>query len=234
MEFTKEHCERIKQSKLGKKLSVSTKLKISRTMKRKFKNGEIVGNLGYKFTDEQKRKLSLSHIGYVMPESQKIKIGLASKNKTISIEHKQRLRESALKQFKNGMPKNTREKLSKSHKGKKASEETKKKISDSHKGKKHWNWLGGKSFEKYGIEFNQKLREVVREIDCCKCQLCLIHQDKLSQKLSIHHIDYDKKNNIMQNLISLCRKCHQIVHFERQKWRKYFIIKRRIDKSYLK
>jgi len=112
-------------------------------------------------------------------------------------------------------------------KGKKHTKETKLKMSlacrtkrdnSVYAGKNHWNWQGGKSFEHYEIEFNKKLKEKIRKRDNYICQECFKHQDKLftknkngnsvKEKLSIHHIDYDKKNNNPDNLISLCRNCH--------------------------
>jgi len=84
---------------------------------------------------------------------------------------------------------------------------------------KHPRWLGGKSFEPYGIEFNEKLRELIRERDNHKCFIC---GKKDYRKLSVHHIDYNKKNNNPNNLISLCNKCHIQTNSNRIKWKKFF------------
>jgi len=70
------------------------------------------------------------------------------------------------------------------------------------------NWRGGVSFEPYGIEFNNKLKEQIRKRDNYICQECGIHQDELVERLSVHHIDFNKNNNNILNLITLCRKCH--------------------------
>ncbi|MBU3896815.1 MAG: HNH endonuclease [Nanoarchaeota archaeon] len=86
------------------------------------------------------------------------------------------------------------------------------------------NWCGGISFEPYGQEFDDQLKEQVRKRDNHKCQLCFIHQNEMrnrtnrSYKLIVHHIDYDKTNNTPENLISLCRKCHIKTNYKRQKW----------------
>ena len=84
-------------------------------------------------------------------------------------------------------------------------------------------YQGGKSFEKYGLEFNCILRKNVRENDNNICQLCL-RKVSFSDKrnLSVHHIDYNKKNNDISNLISLCSNCHSKTNFDRKKWEKYF------------
>ena len=39
--------------------------------------------------------------------------------------------------------------------------------------------------------------------------------------LDIHHIDYDKKNNDINNLIALCRSCHCKTNGEREYWTDY-------------
>jgi len=99
-------------------------------------------------------------------------------------------------------------------------------YSKYHKGKNAHTWLGGISFEPYGIKFNNDLKEQIRKRDKYKCQECGHIQKQLKDKLNIHHIDYNKKNNIPENLISLCRSCHAQTGYERKDWIKYF--KRRI------
>jgi len=37
-----------------------------------------------------------------------------------------------------------------------------------------------------------------------------------------HHIDFNKKNNNPNNLISLCRSCHGQTNFNRDNWINYF------------
>ncbi len=104
------------------------------------------------------------------------------------------------------------------------------KISKSKKGKSngkqskenHPMWQGGKSFEPYSPEFDNGLKEAVRKRDGFKCTECSIPEEKLKRKLSVHHIDYNKKNNDINNLISLCDKCHAKTNWERPDWEKYF------------
>ena len=90
------------------------------------------------------------------------------------------------------------------------------------KGKDHWNWQGGKTFEPYGIDFNEKLKDFIRERDNYRCQECGYNEKILGYKLRIHHIDYNKKNNKPQNLVSLCQGCHAQTNFMREDWVKYF------------
>jgi len=86
----------------------------------------------------------------------------------------------------------------------------------------HPNWQGGISFEEYPKEFGKKLKIKIRKRDRNRCQECFRHQNELKEKLSIHHIDYNKKNNIENNLISLCRSCHMQTNYGRQDWVTYF------------
>jgi hypothetical protein len=41
-------------------------------------------------------------------------------------------------------------------------------------------------------------------------------------KLPVHHIDYDKKNNVPLNLISLCKSCHSKTGYNRDNWIVYY------------
>lgn len=86
----------------------------------------------------------------------------------------------------------------------------------------HHNWKGGKSFEPYGIEFNKNLKRLIRKRDCFTCQKCYISELELGKALDIHHIDYNKKNNDSNNLISLCKGCHIKTNYNREMWEKWF------------
>jgi len=45
---------------------------------------------------------------------------------------------------------------------------------------------------------------------------------KKTQKLSVHHIDYDKMNSNEKNLISLCVSCHGKTNINRKHWIIFF------------
>jgi len=86
----------------------------------------------------------------------------------------------------------------------------------------HPSWLGGKSFEPYGLTFNLELRNKIRQRDHNACQECGIRQNKLKRRLTCHHIDYCKQNNLPSNLITLCETCHAKTNYKRSYWEKHF------------
>lgn len=91
------------------------------------------------------------------------------------------------------------------------------------------NWKGGKSAEPYGIEFNVVLKAEIRERDAYECQNCGMTEEEhlvvVGTNLQVHHIDYDKKNNIKTNLITLCTWCNTRANSNRAYWKEFFIKK---------
>lgn len=88
--------------------------------------------------------------------------------------------------------------------------------------KNHFNWQGGLSFEEYGMEFDSALKETIRQRDGYKCKKCGCSQLENGRQLDVHHIDYNKRNNKLNNLISLCVRCHRKTGFNRDYWYAYF------------
>ena len=98
--------------------------------------------------------------------------------------------------------------------GKKHTMETKKKIQSYH-------YIGGISIHTgYGIDFTRELKEQIKQRDNYRCQECGCSY--LESKLHIHHIDYDKTNNVIGNLITLCNRCNSKVNYNRNQWKIYF------------
>ncbi len=60
----------------------------------------------------------------------------------------------------------------------------------------------------YPAKFSRELKELIRERDGHKCQLCGKTQKQNRRRLSVHHIDYDKMNLDPKNLLALCSSCH--------------------------
>ncbi len=59
--------------------------------------------------------------------------------------------------------------------------------------------------------FTEALKEKVKEGDNHTCQSCGSHEN-----LEVHHRDGDYRNNSMDNLITLCKRCHSPIHHPRR------------------
>jgi len=206
-------------------------------MKIKINKGDIMGyvpwNKGKTYSEEHKRKISEANKGRKFSEEHMRKISESNKGRIPWNKSKRGV-------YSEGV----RKRMSDGHKGLpswnkgligfskghivseesiKKQMETKKKRDKIYSGEKHPNWLGGKSFEPYGVEFNKKLKEQIKKRDGYRCQECFRHQDELKKgKLNVHHIDFNKKNNTLLNLISLCPSCHMQTNFNRDNWTNYF------------
>jgi hypothetical protein len=82
----------------------------------------------------------------------------------------------------------------------------------------HPNWQGGIANGEYGPEFNKELKGYIKESYNHCCQLC----SDTNVDLDIHHIDYNKKNNLFTNLVPLCKVCHGKTNYDRKTWQKIF------------
>ena len=170
-----------------------------------------VANKGKKRTKSQIKNISESHIGQ------------KAWNKGLTKETDERISNSMLGKYHTEETRLIMSIKKKGHtpwnKGISQTEETRRKNSEAHKGKIPWNkglkgvqfgelapnWQGGKSFEDYGIEFNKELKQFIknRDLNICQTPDCMN-----TERLCVHHIDYDKKNNNPENLITLCNSCH--------------------------
>jgi len=80
------------------------------------------------------------------------------------------------------------------------------------------NWyIHGNAYEPYGSEFNNSFKKQIRTRDNYICQICNTKEN--GKHLDVHHIDYNKKNNKPDNLISLCHPCHGKTNTNRNKWK---------------
>ena len=108
--------------------------------------------------------------------------------------------------------------------GRHPSEETRKKLSiakiGKYLGKNNPSWKGGISLNLYPQEFNSALRRQIKERDNYTCQN--LECETESPMLCIHHIDYDKKNNSPENLITLCISCNVKANINRDYWKSHF------------
>jgi len=78
-------------------------------------------------------------------------------------------------------------------------------------GEKHPKWNVGSSFEPYCINFNDTLKEKIRNRDNHICQLCGKSEILNGRKLAVHHIDGDKMQGCdgkKWHLCALCLSCN--------------------------
>lgn len=96
-------------------------------------------------------------------------------------------------------------------------------------------WKGGKTFEIYPREFNDKLKEKIRRRDNYICQNCGIIEEEhviaFSYVLHVHHIDYNKQNCNEENLITLCNACNARANHNRDYWENFY--KEKVNKIIL-
>lgn len=196
------------------------------------------------FNEESRKKSSLTHTGKKLsPETcrklSEVKKGKTPKNINYLMKKGKKTRfQKGLTPWNKGLhpyDEETKKKISLAQIGKKASRITKQKMSKSHQGFKHTEesklkmsgenchlWRGGISFEPYGLEFNQKLRNEIRSRDNQVCMNCGIHREKVDRVLCVHHVNYDKSCNIKENLITVCLPCHASTNLNREYWIKLF------------
>ena len=86
---------------------------------------------------------------------------------------------------------------------------------ENNSGPNHCNWKGGISKEPYCQEWTKKFRESIKKRDGHKCMNPYCNS-KDPYDLTIHHIDYNKKNCRRQNLITACRSCNGKANFDRE------------------
>jgi len=160
---------------------------------------------------------------------------IAKMQKPKSKQHKINLSKALSGKKRKPLSKKTKQKISKAHFGKESSfkgrtykeiygdmaEIEKKKRARI--GDKHHAWKG--NIRGYPPEFNEALKETIRKRDNYQCQMpgCFVKQ--ITRAHDIHHIDYDKDNNIPLNLITLCKNCHmKTTNSNNEYWKEFFIM----------
>ena len=110
--------------------------------------------------------------------------------------------------------------------GKKHTKEVRCKLA-LYKGPFSSGWKGGVSKEPYCTNWDRYLKEYIKERDGYKCMnpICC---GKV-KRLSVHHIDYNKKNCGPGNLITLCASCNSRANKDRvwhESWYKIIVYRR--------
>jgi hypothetical protein len=94
----------------------------------------------------------------------------------------------------------------------------------AHKGDKNRRWKGGISFEPYCVKFNNAFKDYIRAKFGYRCFLCPTTQAENGNKLSVHHVNYNKDcggdGDKTCNFVPLCRSCHTKTNTNRDYWQK--------------
>ncbi len=76
-------------------------------------------------------------------------------------------------------------------------------------GPKHGNWKGGENIHHKDFLVKNGIKIF--------CRICGTEDERV---IAVHHIDQNRKNNKIKNLIFLCQNCHHLVHYHGEKiWR---------------
>ncbi len=186
-----------------------------------------MGRLGYKHTENAKKRISISHKGRIFSAEHREKLKQSHVGNKLSKEHISRM-SNALKGH--IVSEETKSKIRKANTGKKASKKTRLKLSESHRGKfgiKSSNWQGGIKIINKLIRglFEYKIwRSGIFKRDNWTCQTC----HKRGCYLEAHHKKQTskiiKENNIktskeavnckelwgLNNGVTLCKDCHNL------------------------
>ncbi len=194
----------------------------SRTMKKRWKEIRPLTSIKRNKKISKKHKLNyklgINKCGFKKGHKINVDRSHIPWNKGLIKETDERVMKSSLKksktlkeQYKNGKVPWNKNKRYHCH-----TEKHKRELSKKFSGKNNPMWRGGKSFEPYGFEWTETLRNVIRERDDYICQIC-----GMFGKI-VHHINYNKKKNNPINLITLCFECHNRTNANRKYWENYF------------
>lgn len=175
----------------------------------------------------RKFRLCACGCGDVCNAWSKWRIGHASKDRVLSASHKAAIKAGAIK---SGIkPPQLSIELNSRTKGMKLrphSEEARKRVSEScknspkthahiacmkidRKGPGNPAWRGGRSLLPYAYTWKHELKEQVRSRHGHHCAIC--HGENKGKNLDVHHLNEDKMDCRLDNLIALCHPCHQRV-----------------------
>lgn len=100
--------------------------------------------------------------------------------------------------------------------GKHHSYESRKKTSRTKIGIPNKVFLKNGKYAGDRIGFSPFWKDEVRLMFGNSCVLCMGYES--NKKLSVHHVDGERINHRINNLVIFCNKCHQIVHNDEEFW----------------
>ncbi len=170
---------------------------------------------GVKKSKEHREKIAESHRGKPHPH----------KGHEITNEIKKKIRENRrnTKGFKHSLE--SRKRMSIARKGYRHTKEARIKMSNAKKGlynkENHPNWKGGISYEPYCSKFDRFFKFRVRSYWNNECGLCGKKEYENGERLSVHHVNYDKQtccNITIPLFLATCRSCNAKLNYNRAYW----------------
>ena len=186
-------------------------------------------------SEETKKKMSEIHKGKVVSEESRRKMSISKKEMYANGYVSPLLGRTTTEEHRKNMKKNHYycSGVNNSFYDKKHTEETLRKISQNRTylyGEEHPSWRGGHSYRDYcPVFFNREYKQSIRDRDGNLCLNCSRTEDQEGRKLSVHHINYDKKNCDLNNLVTVCNKCNTQANKDREwhtEWYKLMLTKR--------
>ncbi|MCK5606963.1 HNH endonuclease [Candidatus Pacearchaeota archaeon] len=198
--MSEEHKQKISESNKdlhkGKKLTDEHKRKVSEGLKRAYKSGKRKSKKGIPIhSDEYKDRLrrELKENNYFQtPEQLKSR---SEKLKGRKITWGNKIKDTLQKQW----PIERREQRS-------------------------LDYGGDGTFKRHSYtQTFRRLRKKVFERDHYQCQICGGYlPDRFTQRRHCHHINYDHRDDRLENLVTACARCHNVTLIDREKWKEYF------------
>lgn len=197
---SRETRQKFRLAKLGTKQSEKTKRKRSKSLKQAYANGS---------RKSWNKSLTKKTDKRVAQSAQKIGGGL----KQAYVEGRRNLDNIGLKNHKISCQCS----FCKARRGELKGKDS---INYGKTGKKNGMWNNGSSFEPYTSEFNNQLKQLIRQRDNYQCQFCGINENGRAH--DVHHINYIKKDSSKRNLIILCTNHNVMANTNRDKWQFLF------------
>jgi hypothetical protein len=202
---------KISAANKGRQFSEQTRAKLSSAQKGKRHSLATRAKIGAALTGRQPsqktcEKISLAKRGRRRPPFSvewRERMRLAKLGKTMPSETRLKIRAALAGKPKPPFSKEHRRNLSAALTGRKFSPQHVAKLS----GKLHWNYRGG-SRMCYPPEFNEALKRLVRSANGNACSSCGKQGKPYGRNLSVHHINGNKADCRLENLLPLCVSCH--------------------------